>query len=60
MQLQALYYYYYYYVNIMQGMNGAQGLPIGVQVVAPRYQEELCLRVMKELETRVSSSLMTN
>lgn len=33
-----------------QVMAGAQGLPIGVQVVARRYQEETCLRVMKTLE----------
>lgn len=31
-------------------MQGAQGLPIGVQVVTRRYQEETCLRVMKSLE----------
>ena len=30
---------------------GAEGLPIGVQVVGRRFQEELVLHVMKEIET---------
>lgn len=31
-------------------MVGAEGLPVNVQVVGLPYQEELVLRVMKELE----------
>ena len=31
-------------------MKGAKGLPVGVQVVTRRYQEETCLRVMKVLQ----------
>lgn len=31
-------------------MNGATGLPIGIQCVAPPYKEELVLRLMIEIE----------
>ena len=31
-------------------MIGSIGLPVGVQVVAPWYEDEMCLRVMKEVE----------
>ena len=31
-------------------MEVAEGLPIGVMVAAPRYRDETCLRLMKELE----------
>ena len=33
-----------------QAMKGSVGLPVGVQVVAPCYEDEMCLRVMKEVE----------
>jgi Asp-tRNA(Asn)/Glu-tRNA(Gln) amidotransferase A subunit family amidase len=34
-----------------QSTKGALGMPLAVQVVGRRYDEELVLRVMKELET---------
>ena len=34
----------------LQAMEGAVGLPVGIQVVAPWYEDEICLRVMKEVE----------
>ena len=36
----------------VKGMLQAEGLPIGVMVATLRYQDELCLRVMREVETR--------
>jgi len=35
---------------IKEGMKGAEGLPMGVQVAALQYRDEMCLRVMKEIE----------
>ena len=35
---------------ILQAMKGSVGLPVRVQVVAPWYEDEMCLRVMKEVE----------
>ncbi|XP_065838668.1 fatty-acid amide hydrolase 1-like [Oscarella lobularis] len=32
---------------------GAEGLPVGVQIVARPWQEEMCLRVMKDIEANV-------
>ena len=34
-------------------MEGSKGLPIGVQVMAGCYGDEVCLRVMKEVEAVV-------
>ena len=34
-----------------QSMVGAEGLPVGVQVVGLPWRDETCLRIMKELET---------
>lgn len=34
-----------------QAVEGAVGLPVAVQCVALPWQEELCLRFMKEVET---------
>ena len=31
-------------------MPDVEGFPVGVQVVAPTWKDEVCLRVMKELE----------
>ena len=31
-------------------MEGAVELPVGVEVVGPWYEDEMCLRVMKEVE----------
>jgi Asp-tRNA(Asn)/Glu-tRNA(Gln) amidotransferase A subunit family amidase len=31
-------------------MKGSEGLPVAVQVVALPFQEEMCLRVMKEID----------
>ena len=30
---------------------GSEGLPVGVQCVTKRWNEELCLRLMKEIES---------
>ena len=35
----------------LQAVAGAVGLPVAVQCVALPWQEELCLRLMKEVET---------
>jgi len=35
----------------LQAVEGAVGLPVAVQCVALPWQEELCLRFMKEVET---------
>ena len=40
-------------------MNGSVGLPVNIQVVALPWQEELCLRVMTELETVLKASSKT-
>ena len=34
-----------------QVMENSAGLPMGVSVLAPMFQDEKCLRVMKEVET---------
>jgi len=34
-------------------MEGSTGLPIGVAVMTLAYQDEKCLRVMKEIERRI-------
>ena len=41
---------------LMKGMKGAEGLSIGVQVIAPRFCDERALRVMKELDSTLSLS----
>jgi Asp-tRNA(Asn)/Glu-tRNA(Gln) amidotransferase A subunit family amidase len=35
---------------VRRALEGAEDLPIGVQVVGRPHQEEMCVRVMKELE----------
>ena len=40
-----------FYKWVADATKGAEGLPIGVQVVGRRFQEELVLHVMKEIET---------
>ncbi|KAM5127148.1 fatty-acid amide hydrolase 1-like, partial [Mantella aurantiaca] len=37
--------------ELIQGMEGGVGLPVTVQCVALQWQEEQCLRLMKEVET---------
>lgn len=37
----------------VQAVTGGEGLPVGVQCVALPWQDELCLRFMKEVETLV-------
>ncbi|NWX37361.1 FAAH1 hydrolase, partial [Notiomystis cincta] len=37
--------------TMKQAVSGAVGMPVGVQCVALPWQEELCLRFMKEVET---------
>uniref|UniRef100_A0A3P9JB35 Fatty-acid amide hydrolase 1 n=1 Tax=Oryzias latipes TaxID=8090 RepID=A0A3P9JB35_ORYLA len=39
-----------------QAARGGQGLPVGVQCVALPWQDELCLRFMKEVEQLVAQS----
>lgn len=40
----------------VQAVTGAQGLPVGVQCVALPWQDELCLRFMKEVEELVKEN----
>ena len=39
-------------------MKGSVGLPVGVQVVAPWYEDKMCLRVMKEVEGAADFHIM--
>ncbi|XP_037105838.1 fatty-acid amide hydrolase 1 isoform X2 [Syngnathus acus] len=39
-----------------QALSGSQGMPMAVQCVAPPWQDELCLRFMKEVEDLVKQS----
>ncbi|KFV80911.1 Vitamin D3 hydroxylase-associated protein, partial [Struthio camelus australis] len=39
------------FLSLLQAVEGAVGLPVAVQCVALPWQEELCLRFMKEVET---------
>ena len=41
----------YFHLFTFQLMVGAEGLPVGVQVVTLKWRDELCLRVMKEVES---------
>ncbi|XP_077389323.1 fatty-acid amide hydrolase 1 [Festucalex cinctus] len=41
---------------LKQALSGGQGLPMAVQCVAPPWQDELCLRFMKEVEELVKQS----
>ena len=34
-------------------MEGAKGLPVGVQVACLPYRDEMALRIMKEVETEI-------
>ncbi len=36
-------------------VTGSRGLPVGVQCVAPPFREEVCLRLMKEVERYAST-----
>lgn len=38
---------------VLQAFRGSVGLPVSVQCVALPWQDELCLRLMKEVETLV-------
>ncbi|KAF7711920.1 fatty-acid amide hydrolase 1-like [Silurus meridionalis] len=38
------------YKTFVKAIQGGVGLPIGVQCVAPPWQEEMCLRLMREVE----------
>ena len=37
--------------KIKLACRGSVGLPVGVQLAAPPWKDEVCLRAMKELET---------
>eukprot|EP00058_Branchiostoma_floridae_P015839 XP_002601327.1 hypothetical protein BRAFLDRAFT_82774 [Branchiostoma floridae] len=39
--------------NVLKVAKGAVGMPVAVQCVALPWQEEACLRLMKEVETRI-------
>ncbi|OWF56746.1 vitamin D3 hydroxylase-associated protein-like [Mizuhopecten yessoensis] len=41
--------------NIKKVTEGSEGLPVGLQVVGQQWQEELVLRVMKEIEEAIKS-----
>lgn len=43
----------------VQAVSGAEGLPVAVQCVALPWQDELCLRFMKEVEQLVKHSKNT-
>jgi Asp-tRNA(Asn)/Glu-tRNA(Gln) amidotransferase A subunit family amidase len=36
--------------SLCNDQKDSEGLPVGVQCVAPMWREELCLRLMKEIE----------
>lgn len=38
---------------VKEATKGAVGLPVAVQCVAPPFREEICLRVMREIEAAV-------
>lgn len=38
--------------RIKKTMEGSEGLPVGVQVAAFTYEDEICLGVMKKIENR--------
>ena len=40
-----------------KGCQGAIGMPLGIQIVARRYQEELILALMSELENVTEFSI---
>ena len=40
--------------RVVAAASGAAGLPIGVQVAALPWEDEICLRVMKEVEDAVA------
>lgn len=43
------------YTKMMRkSLEGSAGLPVGVQVCSMKYQEEKCLRVMKEIQKLVN------
>jgi len=42
--------------RVKQAMKGTVGLPVNIQVVTLPWREELCLRVMKDIEIGVKSS----
>ena len=46
-------------VCVVQAVKGGEGLPVAVQCVALPWQEELCLRFMKEVETLVRERAAT-
>ena len=41
-----------------QAMTSSEGLPMGVMVVAMRYHDEVCLRVMKDAESAAEFSVV--
>ena len=46
------------YRHIKNACKGSVGLPLAVQIVGRRYNEELILRLMKELEPIVNFGRM--
>ena len=44
------------FIFLLQDSVGAVGLPVSVQVVAPPCHEEVCLRVMKEIQQGIGQA----
>jgi hypothetical protein len=42
-----------FYKWLKEGVEGAEGMPLNVQVIGLPWKEELVLRVMEELQNRV-------
>lgn len=41
------------YCKMRESMKGSQGLPVNVQVMSYPYHEEVCLKLMKDIEDEV-------
>ncbi|XP_062961816.1 vitamin D3 hydroxylase-associated protein-like [Cynocephalus volans] len=46
--------------NFKEGVRGSVGLPVAVQCIALPWEEELCLRLMKEVDTLVKNQKAPN
>ena len=45
------------YEWLKEGLQGAEGMPINVQVIGLPWKEEMVLRVMQELQSRATPDL---
>ena len=39
--------------KMQESMKNSEGMPLGVQITTLPYQEELCLNVMKQVESEI-------